>query len=98
MKILSLNCRGLGIPDVLQELHYLANEEGPKVLVLSETRLDMDGFVGLKKKLGLNKGFAVSRIGLGDGLIMLWWDNVDIDVQNSSSYFIDALVNQEVVV
>jgi len=58
----------------------------------------MDDFVRLKKKLGLNKGFAVSRIGLGGGLVMLLWDNVDIDVQNSSPYYIDALVNQEVVV
>ena len=70
------------------KLRYLANEEGPEVLVLSETRRDMDGFVRLKKKLGLNKGFAVSRIGLGGGLVMLLCDNVDIDVQNSSPYYI----------
>lgn len=56
----------------------------------------MDGFVGLKKKLGLNKGFSVSRIGLGGGLVLLWWDNVD--VQTSSPYYIDALVDQEVVI
>ena len=30
MKILSLNCRGLGIAEAVQELRYLANEEGLK--------------------------------------------------------------------
>ena len=64
----------------------------------SETRLQINGYAGLKRKLGLIKGFAVSRIGLSGGLAPLWWDNVDIDIQISSPFYIDALVNQEVVV
>ena len=63
-----------------------------------ETRLEITGFAGLKRKLGLTKGFAVSRIGLGGGLTPLWCDNVDIDIQISSPYYINALVNQKVVV
>lgn len=94
MKILSLNYRGLGIP----ELRYLASEEGPKVLFLSKTRLDRYGFTRLKRKLRLNKGFAVPRIGLGGGLALLWWDNLDIDVQSSSPNHINALVKQDGVV
>ena len=56
---LSLNCRGLRIPVAVQILCCLAREESPKILFffLSETRLDMDGFHRLKKKLVLRTGF-----------------------------------------
>lgn len=72
MKILSLNYQRLGIPEVVQELCYLANEEDPKILFLSETRLNMDGFHSLKRKLKVMDGFAIPRIGLGGGLALLW--------------------------
>ena len=71
MKILSLNCRGFGIPEAIEELRYLVREKGPKILFLSKTRLDMDGFHRLKKKLDFTTGFVVLRIGLGGGLALL---------------------------
>ena len=40
-------------------------------------------------------GFAVPRIGLGDGLAFLWRDGVGVDIQTSSSHHIDALIKQE---
>ena len=60
MKILSLNCQGLGILEVcsrtVEELHCLAREKCPKILFfLSETRLDMDGFfLQIKEKIGID--------------------------------------------
>lgn len=55
MKTFSLNCQGLGILEVVQELHCLVSKEGPRVLFFSETKLDMNGFAGLKSKLDLTK-------------------------------------------
>ena len=95
MKILSLNCRGLGIPDAIQELCCLANKEGLKILFLSETRLNINGFHRLKRKLEVMDGFAVPKIGLGGGLALLWRDGVGVDIQTSSSHHIDALIKQE---
>ena len=71
MKILSLNCRGFGIPEAIEELRYLVREKGPKILFLSKTRLDMDGFHRLKKKLDFIASSVVPRIGLGGGLALL---------------------------
>ncbi|KAL4652850.1 hypothetical protein ACB092_01G261100, partial [Castanea dentata] len=93
MKILSLNCSGLGIPKAVQELRCLIHEEDPKLLFLSETKLDRDGFRRLKRKLDFQQGFDVPRVGLGGGLALLWRDNVEIDVQTSSPHHIDALIN-----
>ena len=98
MKILSLNCCGLGISEAVQELYCLISKEDPKLLSLFETKLDRDGFRRLKRKLGFQLGFEVPRVGLGGGLALLWRDNVDIDVQTSSPHHIDALINQNGVV
>ena len=50
------------------------------------------------KKLRLNKGFTIPRIGLGGRLALLWWDNLDIDAQTSSPNHINTLVNQDGVI
>ena len=44
MKILRLNCRGLGILQAVHELYFLISKEDPKLLFLSEAKLDKDGF------------------------------------------------------
>ena len=93
LKILSLNCRGLGIPEAVQELCCLISEEDPKILFLSETKLDSDGFKRLKRKIDFQQGCEVPQVGLEGGLALLWRDNVDIDVQTSSPHHIDALIN-----
>ena len=61
----------------------MANKEGPKILFLSETSLNIDGFHRLKRKLEVMDGFAVPRIGLGGGLALLCQDGVDVDIQTS---------------
>lgn len=98
MKILTLNCRGLGILKAGEELRCLVREKGPKILFLSETCLDMDGFHKLKKKFDFTAGFAVPRIGVGGGLALLWADCMDLDIQTFSSHHIDALINQDGIV
>ena len=76
MKILSLNCREFGIPEAVQELCCLIREEDPKLLFLSKTKLDWDGFRRLKRKLDFQLGFEVPIVGLGGGLahcgVIMW--------------------------
>ena len=76
----------------------MIREEDPKLLFLSETKLDRDGFRRLKRKLDFQLGFEVPIVGLGGGLALLWCDNVDIDIQTSSPHHIDALLNQNGIV
>ena len=59
LKILSLNCRGLRIPEAVQELCCLIGEEDPKILFLSKTKLDSDGFKRLKRKINFQQGCEV---------------------------------------
>ncbi|XP_075654705.1 uncharacterized protein LOC142624853 [Castanea sativa] len=93
MKILSLNCRGLGIPEAVLELRCLSMEEGPQVLFLCETKLDKYGFANLKRKLEMTQGVEVPRTGLGGGLALLWHEHIDVTVKTFSPHHIDALLN-----
>ena len=43
-------------------------------------------------------GLKFLESNLGGGVALLWWDNVDVDVQTSSPHHIDALINQNGVI
>ena len=95
MKVLSLYCRGLGIPEAVVELRCLATKEAPQILFLCETKLDKRGFAELKEKLKMTEGLDVPRNGLGGGLALLWHENIDLAVKTYSPHHIDALVTFE---
>ena len=71
MKILCLNCRGLGRPEAVQEIRSLIQLHCPWLVFLSETRLFYDHVEGLKKSLGLPFGLGVGSFGRGGGLALL---------------------------
>lgn len=58
MKILSLNCRGLGQPEAIQELRCLIQLHRPWFVFLSETWLFFDNVYVLKRSLGLANGLG----------------------------------------
>ena len=41
MKTLGLNCRGLGNPETVHDLHDVVRKEDPKIVLLMETRLEV---------------------------------------------------------
>jgi hypothetical protein len=70
MKILSLNCRGLGNPCTVTELHEILKTEEPKIVFLMETRLRVRSLEFLRVFWGMNGCFGVERHwdGYGGGL------------------------------
>ena len=53
MSLLSLNCRGLGNPRTVYELHNLVRREDPKVVFLMETRLEVRNIEWLRVRLAM---------------------------------------------
>jgi len=53
MKILCLNCRGLGQPEAVREVRSLCQLHCPAVVFLSETRFFDDRVDGLVRSLGM---------------------------------------------
>ena len=71
MKLLSLNSRGLGNPETVQELQSLVKLEVPQVVFVMETRLDVRSIEWLRIKLGLHGALGVDRVRMGGGLALL---------------------------
>jgi hypothetical protein len=67
MKILSMNCRGLGQPEAVQEVRSFIQLHRPVLIFLSETRLFSNNVQGLRMSLGFPNGVGVGSYGLGGG-------------------------------
>lgn len=76
MKIISLNCRGLGSPPAVQALLRLRHIKNPDAIFLMEMRLKSDKVQSIKFKSGFNccmivncKGNDIERV---ECLILFW--------------------------
>ena len=95
MRLLSLNCHGLGNPEIVQELHTLVKSEVPRVVFLMETRLEARNIEWLRIKLGMIGALAVDRVGFGGGLAMLWSSDITVSVRSYSPRHIDVEIISE---
>ena len=64
MNLLSLNYRGLGNPQIVRELHDLMKQEDPKIVFLSETRLELEKLKVVRSKLGMQGYWGSVRSGI----------------------------------
>ena len=96
MRALSLNCRGLGNPQTVNELHDVVKKEGPNLVFLMETRLTNSSLEWLQVQLRMRGCLGVDRheFGGGGGLALLWDSMVDVIVRGYSVHHISAEVNQ----
>lgn len=92
MKILSLNCQGLGQPEAVRDLRCLIELHCPTVVFLSETRLFSDKVDGLRRSLGFANGLGVGSFGRGGGLALLWKDDLVVSLQTLDKMHIDVAI------
>ena len=71
MRTLSLNCRGLGNPQTINELHGFVKKEGPNLVFLMETRLSSSSLEWLRVRLRMCGCLGVDHHGQGGGLALL---------------------------
>ena len=70
MNFLSLNCHGLGNPQTVRELHDLVKQEDPKIVFLSETRLELEKLEVVRSKLGMQGYWGSVRSGIRFGYVV----------------------------
>jgi hypothetical protein len=68
----------------------------PMVLFLSETKMSASRSQELKRRLGFPHAFGVNSDGLSGGLVMLWKDEVVLDLKTYSKYHIDMWVTEDI--
>jgi hypothetical protein len=92
MSLLSWNCRGLGNPQTVRDLRQMVKEKRPKVVFIMETKKYNQRLDFLKIKLGMDNMFVVDSVGRSGGLVLLWKEDVNLNIQNYSRRHINALV------
>jgi exonuclease III len=63
MSFLSWNCRGLGNPWVVRDLHQMVKEKRPNLVFLMETKLHNKNLDFLRIRLKFNHMFMVDSVG-----------------------------------
>ncbi|XP_074337072.1 uncharacterized protein LOC141674252 [Apium graveolens] len=97
MSLIAWNCHGLANPRAVRLLKELNNLYRPSIIFLSETKCKKERVEKIKNKLGFVGYFAVDAQGVGGGLALLWKNEGNIAVANSSQNFIDFEVTHELL-
>lgn len=71
----------LGNLRIVYNLNQLVKEKKPSIVFLMETRLTKTRMDRLKVHLGFHSLFIVDRIDYGEGLALMWKDDVNIHIQ-----------------
>jgi hypothetical protein len=93
MNILSLNCRGCGRPEAVQEIHQLVVEKKPAVVFLMETKMGEERALGLARRLSFHNAIVVESEGLSGGLMLMWHGDVTVAELTKSRSHIDVILS-----
>ncbi|XP_074301321.1 uncharacterized protein LOC141632701 [Silene latifolia] len=89
MNLFSLNCRGLGNPDVVGRLRNLIRREAPIVLFLCETKLSDSEMRKVRMLIDGYDGMEVDSVGRSGGLALLWQKGVHCVLRSMSVHYMD---------
>jgi exonuclease III len=96
MNIMCLNCRGCGRSEAVREFRNLVGLNLPRVLFLSETKMAArKAETELRQRLGYANAFGVSSAGLSGGMVLMWSNDVVVDLKTYSKYHIDVWVTED---
>ena len=90
MNPLAWNYRGLGNPRAVRTLRGLRKMKAPKVLFLSETKLNVEEMEWIRVGLKYGSAFVVPSKGRSGGLALLWDEDVDLSITSYTRFHIDA--------
>ncbi|KAL9431945.1 hypothetical protein AB3S75_027034 [Citrus x aurantiifolia] len=92
MKIISWNVQGLVNIRTFLTLKDILREHKPQILFVCETKMKLVQMKNMGKTLGFENCLKVGRIGMGDGLALLWNDEIDVNMVSYSNHQIDAVI------
>ena len=93
MNLLSWNCRGLGNPQTVNALKKVVKNEEPKIVFLMETKSNKDWMIMVCDKCEFKHGVFVDSNGMSGGLVLMWKEDIKVEIQTFSPSHIDALVD-----
>ncbi|KAK8335253.1 hypothetical protein V6Z11_A09G041700 [Gossypium hirsutum] len=95
MRIICWNCRGVGNPATVHDLKQLLVANDPDIIFLCETKSNANKFDSVRRKCRMEGCLAVNAEGRSRGLVMMWKDSKQVEIQTYSSNHIDSLIHVE---
>ncbi|KAK5793998.1 hypothetical protein PVK06_035187 [Gossypium arboreum] len=92
MKILCLNCRGIGNPAIVHDLKQLLIVTNPDIMFLSETEVRSNEMERIRIRCHMDGCFVVEANGYRGRLALLWKNEVKVTIKNFSNHHVDLLV------
>jgi exonuclease III len=92
MILLSWNCRGLGNPRTVRDLHQTVKERRPNFVFLMETLCSKMHIEQLRVRLGFDSVFVVDPVGRSGGLALFWNVVDNLEIYKFSRRHIHAIV------
>ena len=94
MSCLAWNCRGLGNLRTGRELVDLVWAKDPSVVFLAETLTDEARLEFIQNSINFDHRFVVHKVGCSGGLVLFWRSSINLILEGSHKYYIDAVVNK----
>ncbi|XP_042944729.1 uncharacterized protein LOC122278616 [Carya illinoinensis] len=91
MNWLCWNCRGLGNPRTVLELHLWVKVKVPNFVFLMETKCSREKVELVRNLLGFDCSFTVDCRGLSGGLVFLWHGLSNLELESYSRSYISMI-------
>ncbi|XP_042972839.1 uncharacterized protein LOC122304645 [Carya illinoinensis] len=92
MNCLSWNCRGLGNPRTIRELHHLVKTKVPNFVFLMETKCRRNKVEKIRNQIGFHQSYVVDNRGLSGDLAFLWKDGLEVELETYTRWHISLSV------
>ena len=94
MSFLAWSCHGLGNLRTRRELIEIIQAKDPTVVFLAETLTYNARLEVIQRSIGFDHRWVVPRVGRGGGLVLYWKASINLTVEDSDRYYIDAMINK----
>ena len=95
MSCLAWNCCGLGNLRTGRELVEIIQTKDPAMVFLAETLTNNARLEFIQRSIGFDHRWVVPRVGRGGGLVLYWKASINLRVEDSDRYYIDAMIGKD---
>ena len=89
------NCHRLGNLRIGRELRELVRAKDPSVMFLAETLTNEARLEFIQNSINFDHRWVVPRVGRSGGLVLYWRSSINLSIERSDKYYIDAVINKD---
>ena len=95
MSCLAWNYHGFGNLYTGRKLIEIIRAKDLAVVFLAETLIDDARLECIQRSIGFDHRWVVPRVGKGGGLVLYWKASINLTVEDSDRYYIDAMIGRD---